>query len=344
MKDPAKSQSPQNANSKSLDESSEVSGVGRRKFIKGIAGAAAAVPVGATLLAKQGSGAPAPKQDDALTSVRPTRWRMEAVREEQSFGDGSVLPFFRFRAQGNSPSNGKLPIFRSTAGRRVNVRIKNSLPFPIQPTIIGHTTGPVVMAGETRLFAFVMPRTGTWMMTDALLGGVAGSAGFAAAIVSEGFQVLQLGRIDREYFLLYQDTDSRWNEAIDVGGVPDESIYEPNYHTLNGLTYPHTMMDPDTRLDCQLGENVLLRIGNLGHVRQSLHLHGYHARFLYRNNVPEMVLPEKDTFEIPAYSTAEIFLPIIQAGQYPMHPHSVTAVTDNGKYPGGQLTMIDASA
>ena len=338
MKDSAKPKSPRSASS----DSSVESGLGRRKFIKEVAGAAAVVPVGASLLAKTGNGAP--KQEGVIPSARAPRWRLEAVREEQTFGDGSVLPFFRFRAQGNSPSNGNLPILRSTSGRNVSARISNTLSFPIQPTIVGNVTGPVIMPGETRRFDFVMPPVGTWMMTDALLGQVAGSAGFAAAIVSEGFQFFQIGRIDREYFLLYQDTDSRWNEAIDVGGVPDESIYEPNYHTLNGLSYPHTMMDPDTRLTCQLGENVLVRIGNLGHVRHSLHFHGYHARFFKRNNRPEAVLPEKDTFEIPAYSTAEIFLPINQAGEYPLHPHSLTSVTDNGTYPGGQITMIDASA
>ena len=336
MKDPTKSASHRVS-------ASDGSGFDRRRFIKGVAGAAAMVPAAAAILPKSGSGAPATSPDDGPNDIMLTRWRIEAVREEQTFSDGSALPFFRFRSQGNTPSNGQLPIFRGRAGRRVNVRINNTLPFPIQPMIVGNVTGPVIMAGECRHFVFDMPPTGTWMMTDALLGRVAGSAGFAAAIVSEGFQLSQIGPVAREYFLLYQDTDSRWNQAIDVGGVPDESIYEPNYHTLNGLTYPHTMMDPDTRMNCELGENVLVRIGNLGHVRQSLHFHGYHAKFLKRNNVPEMVLPEKDTFEVPAYTTAEILLPITQPGLFPMHPHSLTSVTDNGTYPGGQITMIDAA-
>ena len=333
---------PQKTTSNETPQLPEAGSVNRRGFIKGVATTGAVAAIVPTVWPKTGSGAPQ-QQELGPKDIRDTRWRIEAVRVEQTFVDGTTLPFFRFKSTGTTPSNGELPIFRSRAGRRVNVRIKNTLAFAIQPTIVGNVTGPVVPAGETRLWAFVMPPTGTWMMTDALLGGVAGPVGFAACIVSEGFELRQMGPIDREYFLLYQNTDSRWNQAIDVGGTPDESIYEPNYHTLNGLSYPHTMMDDDTRLTCSLGENVLVRMANLGHVRHSIHFHGYHASFRKRNNIPENVLPEKDTFELPAYSTAEIFLPIVQAGEYPIHPHSLTSVTDNGQYTGGQVTMIDAA-
>ena len=312
----------------------------RRTFLKSTA-ATGAVVAGASVLPRSGQSAPG-KQD--IPKIRSTRWRLEAVRVEQSFSDGSTVPFFRFQSRGTTPSNGELPMLRSRMGRRVNVRIKNSLSFAIQPRIVGYQDGPVISPGENKYWAFDMPPTGTWMRTDALLGPVAGSAGFAACLVSDGFRLANnKGPISREYFLLYQDTDDRWNQAIDVGETPDENLYEPNYHILNGLTYPHTMMDPDTRIDCSLGENVLVRVANLGHVRHSLHFHGYHAEFLVRNNQAESVLPEKDTFELPGYTTAEIFLPIIQEGQYPVHPHSLTSVTDNGKYPGGQITMIDAA-
>jgi FtsP/CotA-like multicopper oxidase with cupredoxin domain len=189
-------------------------------------------------------------------------------------------------------------------------------------------------------------------MTDALLGPAAGPVGFAATIVSRRrlgvvlpFRQFTFNdiRYDREFVLLYQDADDRWNLAVDAGEQPDLLLYEPNFHTLNGLTFPQTASDPDTRITCNLGDIVQLRMGNLGHVRHAVHFHGYHADIISCNNVPETMLPSKDTIPLPGYSTSEIALPIVQPGVFPIHPHSLTSTTDNGLYPFGQITLIDAA-
>ncbi|NIR28875.1 MAG: multicopper oxidase domain-containing protein, partial [Gammaproteobacteria bacterium] len=84
--------------------------------------------------------------------------------------------------------------------------------------------------------------------------------------------------------------------------------------------------------------------GNLGHVRHAIHFHGYHVEIVSRNNVPETMLPAKDTIPLPGYTTAELNLAVTQPGIFPVHPHSLTNVTDNGLYPHGQIVLIDASA
>ena len=55
------------------------------------------------------------------------------------------------------------------------------------------------------------------------------------------------------------------------------------------------------------------------------------------------MLPMKDTIGLPGYQTAELRLPVTQPGVYPLHPHSLTTVTDNGVYPAGQILLIDAT-
>lgn len=184
------------------------------------------------------------------------------------------------------------------------------------------------------------------MLTENLLSVAAGPVGFGAMLISDPLRsadVVAGYPINREYVLLYQDADDRWNLAVDAGELPDTSIYEPNYHLLNGLTFPETSVDPDTLIACHVGENVLLRMGNLGHVRQSIHFHGYHADMVRRNNVLEQMLPMKDTFPLPGYQTADVVLPVLQSGRFPVHPHSLTMTTDNGKYPFGQITQIFAT-
>ena len=303
----------------------------RRNFIAAATAGAAAIGWSSVTPAKDGPTRSGP--------TKRIRWRFQARREEQSFIDGSIVPFFRYSSVGNTRSNGNLPLMRDFENRAVSVSIENLVDFPIQPTILNYESGPVIMPQETAVWEFTMPAAGTWMFTEALLGPIASSAGFAAAMVSNP---TEFSDPMREYFLLYQDADDRWNNAIDNGNVPDESVFEPNYHTLNGLSYPHTAMDSDTRVSCVVGEDVLIRVANLSNIRHSLHFHGYHAQLINRNNVPDNTLPEKDTFAIPANSTADIVLPVTQDGEYPLHPHSLTATTDNGTYQGGSVTLIDA--
>jgi hypothetical protein len=320
----------------------------RRAFVAGVATTGAVGAVIAAIGSSPGQGA-MPDDPPALDSIR---WRLEARREEQFFNDSSVLPFFRFFSAGNTPSNGRVPYLKATQNLWVGLRLKNLLDFPVQPMILSYKTGPLVMPGTQRDWFFRMPPVGTWMLTEATLGVAAGPLGFGGAVVSTGPRLSSTGQTgqtspyegpyDKEYFLLFQDADDRWNLAFDNGDEPDISQYHPNYHTINGLTFPATADDPATRISCQLHDKVLIRVGNLGHARTSLHLHGYHLKIIRKNNLGESILPEKDTFEVAQNTTLETVLNVSQVGEYPIHPHDITKVTDNGYYPGGQLTMIDA--
>ncbi|NIR28873.1 MAG: hypothetical protein GWN84_06075, partial [Gammaproteobacteria bacterium] len=63
-------------------------------------------------------------------------WRLDAVRVEQAFADGSVVPFFRFRAMRGVRSNGALPLLDAPEGSTVILRIRNRLPVAIKPLLV----------------------------------------------------------------------------------------------------------------------------------------------------------------------------------------------------------------
>lgn len=310
-----------------------LSKLNRRTFIASAAAGATGVGLA---LSNQAAGSPEPPL--ARSKIR---WRLQAQRVEQTFGDGATIPFFRFVAVGNSPSNGNLPLMRALAGTEQAVSIENLVDFPIQPMIRDHETGPVIMPNEKAVWKFTMPTEGVWMFTESLLGNVAPAIGFAAPLIST---VPKLATRQTTYILVYQDADDRWNNAVDTGSVPDESVFEPNYHTLNGLSHPATMSDNDTRICCQLGETVLIRMMNFGNINHAVHLHGYHAQIIRINNVDNSMFPPKDSFQLPPYASLDIEMHVDQIGEYPVHLHSLTSVTDNGIYPGGSLTMIDAQS
>ena len=304
---------------------------------------------GLTMMGPAFAGRPAEQSKNRNKSgSEPTaKWIIDAARVEQDFADGTSLPFFRFLPNGGTPSAGDLPRLDAVEFQPVSLTVRNLLDFAVQPSIVGHASGPVVEAGKKADWVFTMPAAGTWLLTDALLGPAAGPVGFGGTLISRSaparFAAGDPYNIDREYVLVYQDADDLWNLAVEANMLPDTSGYEPNYHTLNGLTYPNTLTDPDTRITCSKGEFVLIRLANLGHVRHSIHFHGYHADMVSRNNEAELMLPLKDTFPLPGYSTAELVLPVAQGGRFPLHPHSLTSVTDNGLYPHGQITLIDAA-
>lgn len=271
-------------------------------------------------------------------------WRIEVARVEQTFGDGTIAPFLRFRAQGRTPKAGTLPLLTALAGTSRRMTVVNTLDRDIQPWVVGRSPGVVVPAGTTRDVWIRVPSAGTWLLTDALLGNAAGPAGLGAVLVVKGRRpVPKRHRADREYVLLYQDADDRWNAALDAGETPDTSTYESNLHTLNGLTFPDTLSDPATVIACKEGERVRLRLANLGLMRQAIHFHGYHVDILERDRVPETILGPKDTIPLPSYTTTDVMLHVNQPGAFPVHPHGLTAVTDNGLYPAGQITLIQAT-
>lgn len=302
----------------------------RRSFIA--SAAAGATGVGLTQASKA-FGSPGPKPRGGKV-----RWRIQAQRIERTFNDGSTVPFFQYVSVGNTPSNGELPLLRGQSGRLVTISVENLLDFPIQPDIRGYDSGPVIMPNEKANWKFTMPKQGNWMFTEALLGNVAPAIGLGAPLISLD------RRKDRKrpYYLVYQDADDRWNNAIDNGSVPDETIFEPNYHTLNGLSYPHTTMDNDTRIGCRLGDTVKIHLINMGNISHSLHLHGYHAQITKIDNVANAIYPPKDTFPLAPFSTMDLDMHVDQVGEFPVHPHSLTSTTDNGLYQGGSVTLIDA--
>ena len=142
---------------------------------------------------------------------------------------------------------------------------------------------------------------------------------------------------------MYQNADDRWNLAVDAGAAPDTSVYEPNFHTVNGLSFPDLAGDPDSRIICELNDRVLIRLANLGLVRHAVHFHGYHVEVAARDNVRETAFGPKDTIPLPGRSTVDVVMPVNQTGIFPIHPHSLTTVTDNGTYPHGQITLIEAT-
>ncbi len=275
-------------------------------------------------------------------------WAVEAVEVDEVFGDGRNVHFYRYQPYQGSDKRGNVPFFEETEGATIVVGVQNNTRVTLRPAISGVASGGAIAPGQSGWLSFTMPSAGTYLLSQSNFQQLSGPLGLCGVMVSRpssGQQELWNGgpSFDREYILHYQDSDSRWNVDAAQLQMPNTNEYQPNYFTLNGLSYPDIAADPDSVVACNLNERVLLRLSNSGHMRQSIHFHGYHAEVVARNNVPVTNSAMKDTIEVAGGTTVEVILPVTQVGSYPLHPHNVTAVTANGHYPYGQLTLIVAS-
>ncbi|MDP6520789.1 MAG: multicopper oxidase domain-containing protein [Planctomycetota bacterium] len=294
-----------------------------------------------------------------LPPVAPaTVWRLTADPSSTTFGNGVTIPFFRYNTNGTR--RGALPFAQATEGSSLTVLVTNNLPHAFRPEIVGVATGPLIRPGTSASFSFNMPPAGTYLLSadggkTAPAPGNFGAAhisrptnGLSGTLVSRpssGAQVLYDGgpAYDREYVLLYDDADDRRNALQgSLGSIPRQP-YEANYFTLNGMGFPDIAGDTDSVVAAGLGERVLLRLGNLGRTRQCIHFHGFHADTATRDNLPEIHWGEKDTIPVPTRTTTDVLFTANQLGTYPLHPHNVQAVTADGAYPFGQLTLIVVS-
>ncbi len=244
-------------------------------------------------------------------------------------------------------------------GDTVRVQLTNNLSaHSINFTVPGLLDlAPEVAPGNTLVYEFVASQAGSYVYFDAFngeLGRAMGLAGPLVVLPASGASALYEGapaqhQYDRQYVLLFQEFDSRVNNAIQVGQAVDMETFEPEFFYVNGLSYPDTVYDAAGNLDdsrviyMQANEKVALRFINGGLIYYPMHFHGYHTQVVLRNRVLETHVVEKDTVLVKTAECVDSILPVgDQLGLYPLHTHYVPGVTTNGWYAGGGLLMMKA--
>jgi FtsP/CotA-like multicopper oxidase with cupredoxin domain len=239
-----------------------------------------------------------------------------------------------------------------TEGDTVNVTISNNLDRNINFVVQGVTGNTQAVApGATRTYSFTAPQAGTYMYTDDVNGFIGKAMGLSGPMIvmpADGSQALT-GNNDnfvKQYTMFMSDMDDRLNAAVAAGGTYNITDYEPNYYFANGLIYPDTTYDDQTFITMNLGDDIAIRFVNAGVIEYPMHFHGYHVHHKATNRAAITDVGEKDTVLVRPNQTADVILPVIQTGIYPLHTHYVPGVTANGVYTnpyGGGLILMVAS-
>lgn len=240
-----------------------------------------------------------------------------------------------------------------TEGDTIEVKLTNNLDrainFVVQG-VLGST--PTVSPGQTKIYTFTAPAAGTYMYTDDANGYISKAMGlFGALVVNPADGSARLYEngpaYNEQYIMVMSDMDGRLNEAIKNGeSTYDINNYEPNYYFANGLIYPDTKKYDDTLITMNVGDDVAIRFINAGVIEYPMHFHGYHVNVIKNNRQLVNDFISRDTILVRPDTTAEVILPVNQAGAFPLHTHYVPGVTVNGVYTnpyGGGLIIMVAS-
>ncbi len=272
--------------------------------------------------------------------------------------DGVVLEAWRFRDLAGNSGPGALEAgIVALEGDTVNINLTNNLNHTINFTIPGFINSPAsIAAGASTTINFTAPAAGTYLFKDDYSSGVSteekeaalGLSGPMIVMPSNGAQQLYPGAttFDRQYILVLTDFDDRLNNATASAQVYDMVQFEPNYFFANGLSYPNTSSDPETKVLMSLNEEVAIRFVNAGLLAHSMHFHGYHVRVISHDRILETQVIDKDTVLVRPGECVDVMLTVNQTGIFPLHTHYIPAVTANGVYVnpvGGALLILDAS-
>ena len=266
--------------------------------------------------------------------------------------DGVVLEAWRFRdVAGSGPGALDAGII-ALEGDIININLTNSLSQTINFSIPGFTNSPTSIAtGANATISFTAPTAGSYLFRDDFSGEVGAGLGLTGPMVimpTNGAQQLYMGgtTFDRQYTIVLSDFDDRLNTTTASAQAYDMANFEPNYFFANGLSYPDTSSDAETRVVMNVGEEVAIRFVNSGLLAHSMHFHGYHVKVISRDRVLETQVIDKDTILVRPGECVDVMLSVVQAGVFPLHTHYIPAVTANGVYVnpyGGALMILDAS-
>lgn len=314
----------------------------RRDFLK-------ASFTGATAFALSGLTLMVPRRSVAATTVDVD---LIAEGDFKTVADGTSVYAWQFRdAAGFGPGALRSGLLVQE-GDTVNVTVDNHLDRSINFVIPGVLpASPAISPGSSRTYSYTAPAAGSYMYYDTATGRIGRAMGLSGPMVvmpADGSNNLYSGgpAFDRQYTLVLNELDDRLNQAIYGGQSFDMADYEPNYFFVNGLSYPDTAENGDTRVEMSVGEDVAIRLINTGMIVSPMHFHGYHVNAISRNRIPETAVIEKDTVLVDTDECVDVILPVNQPGTFPLHTHFVPGVTANGVYlnpHGGALIVMNAS-
>ena len=143
----------------------------------------------------------------------------------------------------------------------------------------------------------------------------------------------------KNYYWNLKEHETAYNNKLDTGASVNWNNYEPDYFTINGLSYPDLQNDSTAKVIGVIGDTMHIFVANTGQSAHSIHFHGFHCKVLASND-PTQIGRVKDTFPLKSMDAMLLEMVPDKVGQYSVHDHNLVAVSGGSKHPNGMFMIM----
>jgi len=195
---------------------------------------------------------------------------------------------------------------------------------------------PGIKPGETFTYHWVAEKPGTmWYHCHVNANEHAGIRGMWGPIVVDPKHPTAMERkVTKDAIMMLSSWESAAADKYGTGGGPND---KRNYFSINGRSFPL-----DQPLRVKHGDLVRVRFIGAGNTMHAMHSHGHDMLVAFKDGLPIKNPYYVDTQLIIPGSHNDVFIKMTNhAGRFIFHDHVDYQSTNNGKFPGGAVTVIE---
>ncbi len=192
-----------------------------------------------------------------------------------------------------------------------------------------------IQPGETFTYHWVAEKPGTmWYHCHVNANEHVGIRGMWGPIVVDPKNPTALEKqVTKDVIMMLSSWESDYADKFGKGAKPTDI---PNYFSINAKAFPL-----DQPLRVKRGDVVRVRFIGAGNSLHAMHSHGHDMIVAFRDGLPLKAPYSVDTLLIYPGSHNDVIMHMNNSGRFIFHDHIDTQSTNNGKFPGGAVTIIE---
>lgn len=278
----------------------------------------------------------------ALAAKREFNMTIEEVRIQVA----PDLKYNVFAFDGQVPG----PLIHVKQGDEVTVNVTNNTSLP--HTIHWHgfyqtdnwrndgvpgiaQPAPGIQPGDTYTYHWVAEKPGTmWYHCHVNANEHVGIRGMWGPIVVDPKNPTDIEKtVTKDVIMMLSGWESQYADNFGKGGKPTDL---ENYFSINAKSFP---LDQPIRV--KRGDVVRVRFIGAGNRIHAMHSHGHDMIVAFRDGLPLKSPYSVDTQLVYPGSHNDVIIHMNNSGRFIFHDHIDTQSTNNGKFPGGAVTIIE---
>jgi len=240
------------------------------------------------------------------------------------------------------------PLIHVQEGDDVTVHVTNntSLPHTIHwhgiyqtnnwrnDGVPGVTQQPIE-AGDTFTYHWRAEKPGTmWYHCHVNVNEHVGLRGMWGPIVIDPKNPLPIeNEVTKNAIMMFSTWDSTYAGKFGTGGGPKD---QADYYSINAKSFPLTQP-----LRVKKGDVLRVRFIGAGDGFHEMHSHGHDMLVTHKDGLPLPAPYAVDTLLIGPGERYDAIIRMNNPGRFIFHDHVDSHVTNNGKFPGGPITIIE---